>query len=115
MLAYARNDGLGFEIPYRTGGESRRYRPDFIVLVDGGRGADEPLRLVVEIKGFRREHEKDKRTAMETYWIPGVNNLREYGRWAFAEFGDVWTIESELAAAVGALIERGATAGGAAG
>ena len=115
VLAYTRNDGLGFEIPYRTSGESRRYRPDFIVLVDGGRGADEPLRLVVEIKGFRREHEKDKRTAMETYWVPGVNNLREYGRWAFAEFGDVWTIESELAAAVGALIDRGATAGGAAG
>ena len=111
VLAYARNDGLGFEIPYRTGGEQRRYRPDFIVLVDDGRGADDPLCLVVEIKGFRREHEKDKRLAMETYWIPGVNNLRAHGRWAFAELDDVWTIESELAAAVDRLIARGAAAG----
>ena len=47
---------------------------------------------------------------MEMYWIPGVNNLRAYGR-AFAEPGDVWAIESELAAAVGGLIAHGAAAG----
>jgi type III restriction enzyme len=23
---------------------------------------------------------------METYWVPGVNNLGSYGRWDFAEF-----------------------------
>jgi type III restriction enzyme len=23
---------------------------------------------------------------METYWVPGVNNLGRFGRWAFAEF-----------------------------
>jgi type III restriction enzyme len=30
---------------------------------------------------------------METFWIPGVNNLKTYGRWAFAEFGDIWQIQ----------------------
>jgi type III restriction enzyme len=35
---------------------------------------------------------------METYWIPGVNNLKQYGRWAFAEFRDVYEIESDFAA-----------------
>jgi type III restriction enzyme len=33
---------------------------------------------------------------METYWVPGVNNLKQYGRWAFAEFTEVYRIESEF-------------------
>ena len=39
---------------------------------------------------------------MDTYWIPGVNNLRQYGRWAFAEFTDVYQIDEEFRR----LIER---------
>ncbi len=37
---------------------------------------------------------------METYWAPGVNNDGRYGRWAFAEFTDVYEIESDFAAKV---------------
>ncbi len=37
---------------------------------------------------------------METYWIPGINNDGRYGRWAFAEFTDVYEIESGFAATV---------------
>jgi type III restriction enzyme len=33
---------------------------------------------------------------MDTYWIPGVNQLKKYGRWAFAEFTDVYQIESDF-------------------
>lgn len=33
---------------------------------------------------------------MDSYWVPGVNNLHVYGRWAFAELTDVYEIESEL-------------------
>ena len=31
---------------------------------------------------------------METYWVPGVNNLGQYGRWAFTEFTEVYQIEA---------------------
>ena len=31
---------------------------------------------------------------METYWVPGVNALGTFGRWAFAEFTDVYEIEA---------------------
>ena len=31
---------------------------------------------------------------MDTYWIPGVNNNGQYGRWAFAEFTDAYGVES---------------------
>jgi hypothetical protein len=32
----AKNHNLGLEVPYRYGSETRRYLPDFIVLVDDG-------------------------------------------------------------------------------
>ena len=35
-----------------------------------------------------------------TYWVPGVNNLGTHGRWAFAEFGDIYQIESAFKAKV---------------
>ena len=33
---------------------------------------------------------------METYWVPGVNNLGCYGRWAFAEFTEVFRIQTDF-------------------
>ncbi len=100
VIAYAKNHNLGLRIPYRYGSENRKYLPDFIVLVDDGHGSDDPLHLVVEIKGYRREDAKEKKSTMEIYWIPGVNNLDQYGRWAFAEFTEVYQIESDFAAKV---------------
>jgi type III restriction enzyme len=100
VLAYVKNHNLGFEVPYRFGSEMRKYRPDFIVRVDDGHGADDPLNLVVEIKGYRREDAVEKKSTMDTYWIPGVNHLGSYGRWAFAEFTEVYQIESDFKAKV---------------
>ena len=100
VRAYVKNHNLGLEVPYRYGSEIRKYLPDFIVLVDDGHGPDDLLHLVVEIKGYRREDAKDKKSTMETYWVPGVNNLKQYGRWAFAEFTEVYQIEANFAAKV---------------
>lgn len=41
-LAYVKNHNLGLEVPYRYGPELRTYIPDFIVLVDDGRGPEDP-------------------------------------------------------------------------
>jgi type III restriction enzyme len=98
VRAYVKNHSLGLEVPYRYGSVTRIYRPDFIVQVDDGHA--DPLNLIVEIKGYRREDAKEKKSTMETYWIPGVNNLRTYGRWAFAEFTEVYQIETDFAAKV---------------
>ena len=100
VRAYVKNHNLGLEVPYRYGSEMRTYIPDFIVLVDDGHGEDDPLHLIVEIKGYRREDAKEKKSTMETYWAPGVNNLGSYGRWAFAEFTDVYQIEADFEAKV---------------
>ncbi len=93
VMAYVKNNGLGFEVPYRSGSNARTYIPDFIVRVDDGHGESDPLNLVVEIKGYRNEDARAKKLTMDTYWVPGVNNLGRYGRWAFAEFTDVFDIE----------------------
>lgn len=104
VKAYVKNHNLGLEVPYRYGSETRKYLPDFIVQVDDGR--DDPLHLIVEIKGYRREDAKEKKSTMETYWIPGVNNLKSHGRWAFAEFTEVYQIASDFEARVEAEFNR---------
>ena len=96
VRAYVKNHNLGLEVPYRLGSEMRRYRPDFIVLIDDGHGLEDLLHLIVEIKGFRGEDAKEKKSTMETYWVPGANNLKTYGRWAFAEFCDVYMIQVDF-------------------
>ncbi len=118
VVSYVKNHSLGFEVPYRYGSDMRAYRPDFIVLVDDGRGPDDLLHLVVEIKGYRGEDAKEKKATMDTYWIPGVNQLGSYGRWAFQELTDVWDIELDFDRKVGgpfeAMLERVAGQPGAA-
>ena len=99
-IAYVKNHNLGLEVPYRYGSETRKYLPDFIVLVDDGHGPDDLLHLIVEIKGYRREDAKEKKSTMETYWVPGVNNLGAYGRWAFAEFTEMYDIGTDLGATI---------------
>jgi type III restriction enzyme len=90
----------------------RTYLPDFIVDGDDGRGPNDPLHLIVEIKGYRREVAVAKKNTMETYWIPGVNNIRGYGRWAFAELTDVYQIgldfEAKIASAFQSMLDRAA-------
>jgi type III restriction enzyme len=98
--AYVKNHNLGLEVPYRYGSETRRYIPDFIVQVNDGKGEGDLLNLIVEIKGYRREDAKEKKSTMETYWVPGVNNLKSYGRWAFAEFTEVYQIEADFKAKI---------------
>lgn len=100
VLCYIKNHGLGFEVPYRMGSEARRYRPDFIVHIDDGHGPDDPLKLIIEIKGYRGEDAKVKKETMEVYWIPGVNNAGKFGRWEFAEFCDVYEIQTDFEAKV---------------
>ncbi len=94
VISYVKNHSLGLEVPYRYGSETRKYRPDFIVQINDGK--DDPLNMIVEIKGYRREDAKEKKLTMDTYWIPGVNNLKSYGRWAFVKFADVFEMEHDF-------------------
>ena len=106
VRSYVKNHNLGLEVPYRFGSENRKYRPDFIVRVNDGHGDDDLLNLVVEIKGYRGEDAVVKKTTMDTYWIPGVNHLKAYGRWAFVELRELYKIQSDFSAKIGGEFEK---------
>ncbi len=73
--------------------ETRTYLPDFIVRVDSGE--EEPLSLVVEIKGYRKEDAKEKRRpwkptgSASTIWASSAAR-------AFAELTQVCEIETDF-------------------
>jgi len=110
VRAWVKNHGLGLEVPYRFQAESRTYVPDFIVLVDDGRGDDDLLHLIVEIKGFRREDAKEKADTMRTCWVPGVNRVGTHGRWDFVEFRDVYAMQAEFEKLVEEVVAARSTA-----
>jgi type III restriction enzyme len=97
---WVKNQALGFEVTYKMGGVARKYIPDFIVVVDDGRGDEDLLQLVCEVKGYRGEDAKEKKNTMVSFWVPGVNNSGRFGRWGFAEFREVYAMETDFSSAV---------------
>lgn len=106
VRAYVKNQGLGFEVPYLSGSVVRKYIPDFIVRIDDGHGPDDLLNLVVEIKGQETGNSDDKKATMETYWVPGVNNLKTYGRWDFVQLTDLYSMQDDFGQAAATTIKR---------
>ena len=103
VLGYAKNQALGFEIPYLDAGVMRRYLPDFLVRLDDG--GNEPLNLVLEVKGQRDESDKAKAQTTRDLWVPGVKALGGFGRWAFAEFRDWAAMDHDFTALVDSLLK----------
>lgn len=104
VLAYAKNQGMGFEVPYVLGGAVKKYLPDFLVRLDTG--GEESLSLVLEVKGYRGEDAVAKKETMETLWVPGVNQIGGYGGWHFAEFCDWAVMEDDFAKLVDRLLGK---------
>ena len=73
---YAKNDHLGFHIPYMWQGSRRRYIPDFIVRLINGKT------LTLEIKGEDSEQNQAKRAALDE-WVKAVNSAGGFGHWAW--------------------------------
>lgn len=94
VISYVKNHCLGFEIPYRMDMVSKRYRPDFILRIDDG-GTD-LVNLIVEVKGERSEDAKVKSDTVQSFWLPGINHLGQFGRWSFLELTDLGEMERDL-------------------
>ena len=75
VVAYAKNDRLFLEIPYRYLGKTLRYRPDFIVKLDSG------VTLLIEGKGKADEKADAKATAARR-WVAAVNSWSKLGEWS---------------------------------
>ncbi len=108
VIAYVKNQGMQFEVPYRDGAVPRKYVPDFIVRLDVGQ--DEPLNLILETKGYRSIDAQFKAETMKENWVPGVNNLGTQGRWAFAEFTEPFGMQAAFDQLVDSLAFKGSVA-----
>jgi type III restriction enzyme len=62
-------------------------------------------KLLMNIKAYRCEDAKDQKAAMETRWLPGVNNALQYDSLDFAEFTDVYAMQIDFGDKVKAQLE----------
>lgn len=96
VLAYAKNHNLGFTIPYSTDGKEGNYIPDFLIKLEDGHGAENPLMLILEVTGERKKDKIAKTDTARSLWIPAVNNHGGFGRWAFLEISDPWDMANTI-------------------
>ncbi len=76
VVAYAKNDHLGFQIYYLWNGARRRFVPDFLIRLGGGKT------LVLEIKGEDSDQNRAKRAALDI-WVKAVNAKGGFDAWAW--------------------------------
>ncbi len=98
VLRYVKNDRLGFEVPYTHAGAEHQYRPDFIAVLNDKAGANDPLRLVLEVKGERDGRDDAKHDTMQRLWVPAVNAAGRYGRWDFLRLDGPYGVEQAIRA-----------------
>src|SRR4029077_12306558 len=85
VRAYVKNQGIGFRVPYTCDGRPGNYYPDLIAKIDDGRGVADLLNLILEVSGQKKKEKEAKVQTAKTMWVPAVNNLGNFGRWAFLE------------------------------
>ncbi len=86
---YARNDHLGFRIPYEFQGIDHNYEPDFLVRLQNN------ITLILEIKGYEDAQDKAKHDAAKR-WVSAVNNWGQLGVWAFHVCHNPQLLEKEM-------------------
>ncbi len=97
VKCYVRNDHLGLAIAYQQYGNTHSYEPDFIVRLQNN------VNVLLETKGFKRQHESLKSEAARR-WVAGVNNwnrerlgeAEQQGRWVFHVCDDPQRLNGEL-------------------
>lgn len=102
-IAYVKNHNLGFEVPYEYRGEMHQYRPDFILKLDDGHGPENPVHLIVEVKGRKSDQDAAKADTMDKRWVPAVNAARKYGRWEYAMLESPHTFGSDVKSLLAAM------------
>jgi len=89
VVAWAKNDHLGFEIYYVFEGVVRKYYPDFLVKLSNKKT------LVLETKGQPSPQSEAKKEALQE-WVMAVNTLGEYGQWCSDESQSVADVDGVI-------------------
>ena len=77
VVAWVKNDHLGFEVLYVYRGVVRKYRPDFLIRLRSGD------MLVLETKGQDSDQDRTKRRFLDE-WVNAVNAHGGFGHWTWA-------------------------------
>ena len=88
VVAFAKNAGLGFAIPYVHAGERHDYVPDFLIRLENGES------VILETKGFDPKTEL-KRSAAQR-WVKAVNRHGGFGKWRYVLCKDPATVRHFL-------------------
>lgn len=74
VIAWAKNDHLGFTISYVYRGVIHKYYPDFLIKLKNG------TTLVLEVKGKDDQQNRTKREYLKE-WVEAVNADGRFGKW----------------------------------
>lgn len=92
VMAFVKNAGLGFAIPYLHNGQMHDYEPDFIVRLD----ADSKRNLILETKGFDPLADVKKQAAER--WVAAVNSDGRFGKWQYELVRNITEVSARLTA-----------------
>jgi len=101
VLAYVKNQNMGFTIPYEHQGVAHHYVPDFIAVLE--MPDKNKLNLLIEVTGKKDDKKKMKVKTARELWVPAVNNFGKYGNWAVLEVQDIHETQNLIRAGM----ERG--------
>ncbi len=76
VVAWAKNDHLGFSISYVFRGVIHKYYPDFLIKLKNGKT------LILEVKGKDDQQNRTKRQYLQE-WIEAVNTDGRFGKWTW--------------------------------
>ena len=98
VLAYVKNQSLGFAIPYEHRGAAHHYVPDFVARIAMPNGA--VMNLLIEVTGKKDDKKAIKVKTTREFWVPAVNNHGEFGRWAVLEIQDIHETQNLIRASI---------------
>ena len=96
-LAFAKNAGLGFAIPYLNNGQMHEYVPDFLIRMASN--GDKPVHLILETKGF--DPLEAVKVAAAERWVKAVNADGRHGAWSYSLVKKPTDVPAALAAVGG--------------
>lgn len=100
VTAYAKNDHLGFGIPYTHKGRGHTYVPDFLLRLKR-RPDDVERTLIVEVSGGQKQVHSPGSVAVKAEtarnsWCTAVNNHGGFGVWGYVEISTMVGVTEAL-------------------
>ncbi|MEU5786793.1 BPTD_3080 family restriction endonuclease [Micromonospora purpureochromogenes] len=107
VVAYVKNDHLGFTIPYVHKGRTHSYFPDFLVRLKRSEDEEFDRTLIVEVSGSQKSPgpTQAKATTARDSWCASVNNHGGFGRWGYVEMTNPLEFKTRLAEAIQLLYD----------